>query len=160
MCLRTFLPTLSLTYRRELERIRCTTAAVSGGSDELTWDMIVNDARARSNTLSVVPEEANAIISGFEPQREQYPAGSTAALAHESRAVISGDAPTLFSPKRRTSSSQHCHFQGAGFAKCELCVELGRDVSATHSLENCYVNPKSARFKKSIHSLRVAELKK
>jgi hypothetical protein len=61
---------LSLTYRRELERIRCTTAAVNGNTDELTWDMIVNDARARSNTLSVVPEEASAIISGFEPQSE------------------------------------------------------------------------------------------
>jgi hypothetical protein len=37
---------------------------------------------------------------------------------------------------------------------------LGRDVSATHTLENCYVNPASSRFKRGIYNLRVAELKK
>lgn len=64
MCLRTFLPVLSLGYRRGLERLRCTFAAISGGSEELTWFMIINDARARSNTWTVIPEEATQKVVG------------------------------------------------------------------------------------------------
>lgn len=81
MCLRTFLPTLSLTYRRELERLRCTSAAIAGGAEELTWTMMINDARARSNALTVVPEIAPSTIAGFEPPKEVLPTLGTAALA-------------------------------------------------------------------------------
>lgn len=101
MCLRTFLPCLSLTYRRELERIRCTTAAVTGGADELTWEMIVHDARARHNTMTVVPEEARTAIGGFAPPREQFPPHGTAAMEHETRAHICGDVASILTPREK-----------------------------------------------------------
>lgn len=56
MCLRSFLPVLSLGYKRELETLRRTNAAISEGDEELTWTMMVHDARARSDHLTVVPE--------------------------------------------------------------------------------------------------------
>lgn len=80
MCLRSFLPVLSLGYRRELERLRCINAALSGQQEELTWKMLINDARARSNTLTVVPEEAAQKIAGFDPVKVAPPSTGAAAL--------------------------------------------------------------------------------
>lgn len=81
MCLRSFLPVLSIGYRRELERLRCTNAALASGTEELTWSMMINDARARSNALTVVPEEATQTVAGFDPLKVVPPSTGAAALA-------------------------------------------------------------------------------
>lgn len=73
MCLRSFLPVLSLGYRRELERLRCTNAAILGGSEELTWALMISDARARSSIFTVVPEDATQTIIGFNPLKVAPP---------------------------------------------------------------------------------------
>jgi hypothetical protein len=101
MCLRTFLPVLSLTYRRELERLRCTNAAILGGAEELTWQMMINDAKARSNALTVTPEIAPATIAGFDPPKEVLPTVGTAALA-------TGDLSTEQSQSK--ANDTNCHF--------------------------------------------------
>lgn len=158
MCLRTFLPALSITYRRELERLRCTSAAIRGGAEELTWKMMIDDARARSNALTVVPEHGPSTIAGFDPPIEVLPAVGTAALA----------TPSSISMKEATAGlSTHTHsaldlgcLQANTSHKCPNCVAVGRSNVASHALEDCFINPQSTNFKEGLHKLRVNELLK
>jgi hypothetical protein len=56
VCYREFIPKLSASYRRGLESLRMINRRISGEA-ELTWEDIIDDARAKGDCTNLVPED-------------------------------------------------------------------------------------------------------
>lgn len=111
----------------------------SGDMYELDWNTLVRRAERFTKGSRLAPTTSDRKVVGFDEHMIEEPP-SRGTTVHTN-----------------LNDDEIANFNFGHHTKCELCVQLGKDGTANHPLNDCWANPYSQRYRKGVYDMRLLE---